>query len=427
MVQGYVSGLRLGKADKTAEEELAYERERRGITDKRGDDAFNVLAKQYGAIAGDPQTAAALAGEARATQNQGWKAEDRGIEAEDRAKTKADAAQLRGLLMLKTARDKDMSPGDAINAMGPGGLRAFGTDFDGMMTFAQQVAENPAILDARIAGLTGKSSNVDGKRIFKQDFVVGPDGKRGVLFTFQDGTTQFSTDYQNVPQQGTAAVKFDAAGNTVDPYTGAIIAQAPLGGIVSRSAADTFGTGLGKSQADAVTSLPAASQAVQKSLAGIDAVLMDANLDAILGSPSFSGMLQKGGLGGLTQLLGDFGVAPGSPAAEAAAKLEFVASQQFLQGIQALKGFGPVTEREGLAAQQAQANLSRLRDPKAIKAELQRLASHLKAYYAALEQEAAGGFTGLQAPGPAAPRGGAAPDPQATGGSGTPKVSSKYY
>lgn len=427
MVQGYISGLRLGKADKTAEEELAYERERRGITDKRSDDAFNVLSSQYGAVAGDPQTAAALAGEARATQNQGWKVEDRGIEAEDRAKAKADEAQLRGLLMLKTARDKGMSPGDAINAMGPGGLKAFGTDFNGMMTFAQQVAENPAVLDARIAGLTGKGGEINGKKIFKQEFVVGPNGQKGTLFTFQDGTTQFSADYQDMPDSGgsRASVKFDAAGNTVDPYTGAIIAQAPLSGIVQRGAADKFGQGLGTSQADAITSLPAAQQMVQKATAAIDDVLMDANLDAILGAPSFSGALQKGGLGGLTQFLGDFGVLPGSPAAEAAAKLSFVGSQSYLQGIQALKGFGPVTQKEGDAAKEAVANLSRLRDPAAIKKELQRLSSSLKAYYAALEREAAGGFTGLQAPGPAAPRGGAAPDPQATGA--PPKVSSKYY
>lgn len=421
-MKGYVEGLRAGKDDYERDKELAYERERRGIIDKRGDDAFNVLSQQYGAIAGDPQTAAAL-------QNQDWRGQDRKIAEGDKAKADADAAQLRGLMILKTARDKGVDMGKAVTALGPGGLKAFGTDLAGMMGFVKQITDDPALLDARIAGLTGQAGEVNGKKIFKQEFVVGPNGQKGTLFTFQDGTTQFSADYQDMPDSGgsRASVKFDAAGNTVDPYTGAIIAQAPVGGIVTRSAADTFGKGLGTSQADAVTSLPAAKQMVEKASAAIDDVILDPNIDAILGTPSFSGLLQKGGLGGLTQFMGEFGVVPGSPAAEAAAKLSFVGSQAYLQGIQALKGFGPVTQKEGDAAKEAVANLSRLRDPKAIIAELRRLQTSLRNYYAALEQEAGGGFTGLQAPGPAAPpaAGGAAPDPQSA--TPAPKVSSKYY
>lgn len=419
MVTGYIEGLRLGKDDLERDKELAYERERRGITDKRTDDAFNVLSQQYGAVAGDPQRAAQL-------QDQAWQGQDRKTAQTDKAKADADAAQLRGLLILKTARDKGLDMGKAVTALGPGGLKAFGTDLPGMLGFVKQITDDPAMLDAKIAGLTGQTPDAGGKKIFKQEFVVGPNGQKGTLLTFQDGTTQFVSEYQQMPSSSSGPGPKVINGQLVAPdgtilgdYTGAALSQA---------ANTAVGTGIGKSQADALTSLPAARQSVQKSTDAIAAVINDPNLDAILGSPSFTGMLQKGGLGGLTQFFGDFGVVPGSPAAEAAAKLEFIGSQSFLQGIQALKGFGPVTEREGAAAQQAVANLSRLRDPAAIRGELQRLASSLQAYYAALEQEAAGGFTGIQAPGVAAPRlppGGAAPDPQST--TPAPKVSAKYY
>ena len=337
------------------------------------------------------------------------------------AATAQRQAQLRGLMTLKTAVDKGMDPGKAIAALGPGGLKAFGDTFGDMAGFAVK-AKQPGFLDAQIAGLRG---DADPKRVFKQDFVQKPDGTKGVLLTYADGTQQFSSDYQDMPNSGgsRAALKRGDDGQWRDPYTGAVVAADDLALVAQMDAAQKLGQGLGTSQSDAIIKLPQVKAQTGEYVRAIDAVIADPALDSILGAPDLQKLIGQGGLGGLTQWINI--QPPGSPAAEAAAKLEYVGSQAFLKGIQALKGFGPVTEKEGEAAKQAVANLSRLRNPAEIKQELQRLSASLKNYYAALEQEAGGAYTGVQAPGPGAPRGGGAPDPQAV--APAPKKSAKYY
>lgn len=385
--------------DAAFQNRVKFDADRRAAQQAEQINAYKLKRQQEVDVQADADRQLALADEARARE----------AEISDAQRQ----AQLRGLLTLKTAVSKGMAPGDAIKALGPGGLRAFGDSFGDMATFANQIAARPEILDARIAGLTGDVAK--SKRVFKQDFAIGPDGKQGVLLTYDDGTQQFSTDYRDVPNSSgsRASVKITNDGMIRDPYTGTVLGQVNVPGVVQQNAASALGKDLGKTQATAIARLPVARSTAETSLQAINDVINDANLDAILGSPSFEKALGQGGLAGLTQFLGDFGVAPGSPAAEAAAKLEFVASRTFLDGIQNLKGFGPVTEREGAAAQAAVANLSRLRNPTAIRQELRRLAGHIQRYYAALEQEAAGAYTGIQAPGAGAPRGGSAPDPQA--------------
>lgn len=114
----------------------------------------------------------------------------------------------------------------------------------------------------------------------------------------------------------------------------------------------------GPAAAEQVAAAGAQSQAAataQDSIALIDAVLSDPNLGAV------TGMLQ-GRMPPMTQAGTDL-----------VTRIEQLQGQAFLQAFESLKGGGAITEREGLAAQNAIARLNRAQSKEAFQSALQEL------------------------------------------------------
>lgn len=106
-------------------------------------------------------------------------------------------------------------------------------------------------------------------------------------------------------------------------------------------AAKTEGREIGKFRAVARQSLPATVSSAKATIAKIQQLLSHPGFEALVGRPNPF----KGGLGVYT--------IPGSSARGAESLLKQIKGTAFLAGIQAMKGSGPVSEREGLAAEAA--------------------------------------------------------------------------
>lgn len=382
------------------------------IDTERSNKAFTVLQGQYGDVAGDPALQGALQGNAQS-------ADKFAIAKKDKERDDLIDGNKRLLLGAKTALSRGMDTQAYFAAIPPRVKEALGFTPDHEKELVDDITRDPAVLDSHLAMLDKSPAAAAVPKAVGRPFVAIKDGKRIFLQSMSDGTQKEVDGYgaPDAAQGNQPASKvingqlYSADGRLLVDATGAAYTQA---------AQQALGANLGKTQAAAVAGLPGLEENFTRSTGAIDAVLNNPNLDSVLGAPGFEKLLAKGGIGGLTKFAGDFGVAPGSPAAEAASQLDFLNSQTFLQGIQQMRGLGALSDKEGAAVQQAVTNLSRLRQPAAIRGELVRLRGSIARLIAAARREAGGGNTGITAAGPnapraagVAPRNGAAPDPKA--------------
>lgn len=154
---------------------------------------------------------------------------------------------------------------------------------------------------------------------------------------FSGGTT---INMPGAPTIGTIPPGYQAV---QDPQTGRYTYEPIPGGPVAAE------------QATAAGAQNQAAATAQDSIALIDAVLSDPNLGAV------TGMLQ-GRMPPLTQAGTDL-----------VTRIEQLQGQAFLQAFESLKGGGAITEREGLAAQNAIARLNRAQSREAFQSALQEL------------------------------------------------------
>lgn len=333
------------------------------------------------------------------------------------ADTAQRQAQLRGLMTLQTALKKGKTPQEAVQALGRGGMTAFGKDLAGMLDFATGVAKDPKLIDAQIAGLSGKGAN---KSVFKQDFAVGPDGKKGMVITYSDGTQEF-TDYAEMPKStARAAIKKGDDGNWYDPYTGDIISSQDLSGVTAINEADARGTALGKGVGEAQVddqpwtnaqarearqALSIASQKFQNFNTAIDQALEQTDWTSAGAAAHLKGL--------------------GGAPANLAATLNTVKANIGLDELLKLKAaggtLGQVTTAEHELLQGLIADLSQTQDPKVMKQKLAYIKQQARnswqrvtqAYQEAAEMRGSG-----------QPDSNVVPDPQAAP---TPKRSAQYY
>lgn len=146
------------------------------------------------------------------TYNRGVKADDLAIADAARARqneidTAKRQAQMRGLQTLKTAVANGMEPGQAIAALGPGGLKAFGDTFGDMASFAQK-AKDPRFLDAQIAGLMDDPTKLN-------DYDAAP-GLPGVT---RRGNKFYDADGNPLSAATVRKMQLDAQGSAKTPWT----------------------------------------------------------------------------------------------------------------------------------------------------------------------------------------------------------------
>lgn len=177
---------------------------------------------------------------------------------------------------------------------------------------------------------------------------------------FAGGTT---INMPGAPTIGTIPPGYQAV---QDPQTGRYTFEPIVGGPVATERAAAAGA---QSQAAATAA---------DSIALIDAVLNDPNLGAV------TGMVQ-GRLPPLTQAGTDL-----------VTRIEQLQGQAFLQAFESLKGGGAITEREGLAAQNAIARLNRAQSKEAFQEALRELRAIMQR---GLDRASAGQTTGQSAGG----------------------------
>jgi len=111
--------------------------------------------------------------------------------------------------------------------------------------------------------------------------------------------------------------------------------------VAGAAAAKAEGQAVGKDRANARQNLPSAVAAAKATTAKIQQLLSHPGFEALVGRPNPF----KGGLGVYT--------IPGSSARGAETLFNQIKGTAFLAGVQALRGTGPVSEREGKAAEAA--------------------------------------------------------------------------
>lgn len=112
-------------------------------------------------------------------------------------------------------------------------------------------------------------------------------------------------------------------------------------------AAITYGREVGKYRAAAQQNLPGAVSAAKATTAHLKKLLAHPGFSAVVGTPE----PWKGGFGVYN--------IPGTRAKGAETLLKQIQRTAFLTGVQSLKGTGPVSEREGKAAEEAVARMSK--------------------------------------------------------------------
>ena len=145
-------------------------------------------------------------------------------------------------------------------------------------------------------------------------------------------------------------------------------------GIEARATAGVVGKEAGK----ALVALPGAKTQVARSLNLVDSILNHKGLSAVVGAPNPF----KGGFG--------FAQLPGSDAASFASQLKQLEGQAFLEAFNTLRGAGAISEKEGEAATQAYANLSKSQSEVQFKKNVAEIRNILTSGYANLEQIAKG-------------------------------------
>lgn len=324
-------------------------------------------------------------------------------------------AQLRGLSALKAATASGMKPGEAVRALGPAGLKVFGDTFGDMASFANMIAEDPKFIDAQIAGLTGDAK---AKRVFKQEFVQKPDGTKGMLLTFDDGTSQFSDEYQDMPGKGSTGKAWadkagnvrDAAGNIIDTIDPDQVDAFNFSG--ARGTAR--GTGAGEADVD---DLPWTASQARDARAAISIAAQKFNnfttaIDDAMSKVDWTSA-------GLAAHLKGIGGAP----ANLASTLNTVKANIGLDELLKLKAaggtLGQVTQAEHELLQGLIADLEQTQDP----AQLRKKLAYIKTQAQNSWQRVKAVYDETVAA--RSQPGGAAPDPQSQ--APAPKASAKYY
>lgn len=119
----------------------------------------------------------------------------------------------------------------------------------------------------------------------------------------------------------------------------------------------------GEARAQANLDLPATISEAETAIALIDSIIEDENLPGVLGK--IEGTVEPGTLAGRVLL--------NQAETDLIPKIEQLQGKAFLQAFETLKGGGQITEREGLAAQNAIARLQRTQSPEAYKQALRDL------------------------------------------------------
>lgn len=143
------------------------------------------------------------------------------------------------------------------------------------------------------------------------------------------------------------ALKYQQLENAKLTAAKAAKASPTYGQVSEGEAAKTYGREVGKYRAAAQQSLPGAVSAAKATTAHIKKLLEHPGFSAVVGMPNPF----KGGFGVAT--------APGSRARGAESLLKQIQGTAFLSGVQAMKGTGPVSEREGKAAEAAIQRMSK--------------------------------------------------------------------
>jgi hypothetical protein len=140
-------------------------------------------------------------------------------------------------------------------------------------------------------------------------------------------------------------------------------------------------TGAGETQATAAAGLPGQAEALSRITAAGQEILNDPVLPEVLGN-------LQGRLAPRTQAQAD-----------TQARIDRFLGQTFPMAMQSLRGLGPASEREGLAAQAAIANLDQKQSPEAFAAAINEATAHIQRGFEIAEQQAQGNIL------PAAPTG----------------------
>jgi hypothetical protein len=170
-------------------------------------------------------------------------------------------------------------------------------------------------------------------------------------------------------------------GFDADPGGIKVVNQGTQSGIIDRSGSmigalptDVAGTQaqqeLGTAQGTAAVMLPAQAEALQRIETAGSEIINDPNLAGVLGP-------LQGRLPRMTQT-----------SADTQAKLDRFLGQTFPMAMQSLRGLGPASEREGIAAQAAIANLDQLQSPEAVKAAINEAVQHIRRGYEISQQKA---------------------------------------
>jgi len=346
---------------------------------------------------------------------------DKQVAREDAAARSKRDARLRGLMTVKAGMTDGMDVGDALQTLGPGGLRAFGDDFGDMAGFANAVRQNPKVLDAQIAGLSG---NARARGVKAEEYVTGPDGKEGLHVLYDDGTDAFLPGFkkQFSPTDGPSAAQgaglpgteyrpgqgyFDGDGNKL---TADQVRQLAFDFKASQAA----GTAAGKEGASEVPWTPV--QAINARTTFDTLSLKNENLNSAIDTALSNVSWASAGLVGQLK-----GVA-GEPA-NLAAMLQSVGAQIGLDELTKLKQagvtLGQVTEAEHKLLQSMIADLSQITDPNVLRAALQKVKQQSNRAWRITRDN----LTGIaQAKGGMGQTGGDAPAEPSS-----PKKSSKYY
>lgn len=198
---------------------------------------------------------------------------------------------------------------------------------------------NPLTGQVIYQGNSGESGPPE--RGLNPQYGVGPDGNPVLLQLGKDGTA-VQTQLPDGVQLSKEPIKLDAGTHFVllDPIT-----RQPVGNIPKDIAGEAGQREAGKRQAGVSFDLPKTENTANDALKAVDELLTHPGLESSVGT--FQGRIPDGIAGVLNSDVADF-----------RSRLDQAKGKTFLQGFQSLKGGGPVTEVEGLKAEQAFARMN---------------------------------------------------------------------
>lgn len=351
----------------------------RAQSERRKSAAYNALRSAYGDVAGDPEAAASLQAteqkreafpDVRAqlrakTSQENSSAALGDIRAKAAAQTQRNAALLNGALFVQSAIDRGGDAGQAFDQIAP----HLGMDPEQAQQVRDSIAKDPASVKDFVAGL---QKHVEATSRYQ--IVQGDNGQ--VYRVTADGVEPLSTaDGKAI--LGAQAVQGQERLNQGDRrlMQQNALAQPEFKGAQAAAVAENKVKGTTKAN------LPSFEAVLTTARNRIEQVRKDPAIDAIFGSPTLKKMLTQGGFGA-------FGAIPGTPAADAAAKVTALVSELRSQAYETLKGGGQITEAESKFASESLANLERAQSKQSFMLELKNLESVLNRAEAAAKSKA---------------------------------------